>query len=1258
MNTAERGAYLYARVKATMILRTNGDFPKSSGRRLRRFKLPTSLCAAAMALTLFAGGSGAGVSAYQGTLYFAGPASSIAGWQLTTASPGAQGSAPTATAGVANSGGVPTGSYRYIYVTTSGSARTASVTTATVNVTNAPVSVTNVPVGAEVYRAKMTPTPATAYFLIGTNPGPTTTYSDTSTATSGALLPQADNRVNLATTGWAAFVPGTTLPLATSNTTVSSSQPAIPSSCTGWIVDASGGMSFPAGQWTIDAQVRPDANGNGAAALTAAVWKVNDSGSTVSGGTVVPVTDGGSFTFNNTNQTVSVTYTASSPTTLADSEHLCVQFWRHQTTGYTSGGATSRTIAMLAWDPNNKISVHPAPNALPSATLSSPADGTHTSSLPSLSATYSDAEADAGSITMRLCTDSGCTSSPQNSGALAVSNGATANWTPSGPLADGTYYWQAQAQDAGGTAAWTSSRSFVLDATAPVTSVDMPPSAQSNLASGTIGFSANESVTGFQCRVDVAAYAACSSPYAYGPLLDGPHTFDVKAVADLAGNAGAAASVAWTVDTAAPDTSIVSAPSALSNSAGPSFDLSATEPGSFECSLDGAAFAGCADPATYLGLADGAHTFQARALDAAGNADPTPASHVWTIDATAPDTSIGPTKPSSLTTATSATFDFSSTEAGSFACRLDAGSFIACTTPKAYAGLADGSHTFSVRATDTASNADPTPATYTWTVDTTAPDTAIGPGAPPANTSSTSATFDFSANEPGSMFECRLDGAAYGACTTPASYSGVPDGVHTFDVRATDAAGNLDASPASYTWSIDNVGPATPTLVAPADALATNGVPQLRASFDDTTPGDTGSVDFQLCSNAAPAGSACAPVMQASSAAGLSSGGVGTMTPAALTDGTYYWQARAQDAAGNQSAWSATRSFQLDTSAPAVTLGEPADGAWVKTVHLTATFSKASFAGTGSVEFRLCSDALCLGVLKTAQTGQVLNGGLADWTPSGLVDGLYYWQARAHDSVGNVSAWSSTRSFTRDTVAPGKPLHFNGHVDADGLTLRWESPGGTIANYVVFVDGKPWKNLGSSEFEAKAGPFDENDGRTFSVVATDPAGNIGPMSPVLVGVPRLVGLTFTDATRAASARGLELHHPALLLEANQLVVASQDPEPSTLAEQGSAIDVELVAAKGAPLVVRVKPGSLRSKSGAYVRFRIQLSAPAVVNSRLLNTRGHLVDRGRIGSLRAGTTTVRVKLPRSLRRGAYRLLVDANGGGDTARAVLRLKVTPL
>jgi hypothetical protein len=111
-----------------------------------------------------------------------------------------------------------------------------------------------------------------------------------------------------------------------------------------------------------------------------------------------------------------------------------------------------------------------------------------------------------------------------------------------------------------------------------------------------------------------------------------------------------------------------------------------------------------------------------------------------------------------------------------------------------------------VRATDPAGNTDPTPASYTWTVDTTPPDTTIT-AAPPAVSISSSASFSFTATEAGSTFACRLDGSAFAPCTSPKSYSGLALGTHSFQVRATDPAGNTDPTPASYTWTVVPVVP-------------------------------------------------------------------------------------------------------------------------------------------------------------------------------------------------------------------------------------------------------------------------------------------------------------------------------------------------------------------------------------------------------------------------------------------------------------------
>src|SRR5204863_2003520 len=116
-------------------------------------------------------------------------------------------------------------------------------------------------------------------------------------------------------------------------------------------------------------------------------------------------------------------------------------------------------------------------------------------------------------------------------------------------------------------------------------------------------------------------------------------------------------------------------------------------------------------------------------------------------------------------------------------------------------GLADGSHSFQVRATDPAGNTDPTPASYTWTVDTTPPDASMRTRPTASHAASTDGV-SFTANEAGSTFACQLDASAFAPCVSPQSYSGLAHGSHSFQVRATDPAGNTDPTPASYTWTV------------------------------------------------------------------------------------------------------------------------------------------------------------------------------------------------------------------------------------------------------------------------------------------------------------------------------------------------------------------------------------------------------------------------------------------------------------------------
>jgi hypothetical protein len=118
--------------------------------------------------------------------------------------------------------------------------------------------------------------------------------------------------------------------------------------------------------------------------------------------------------------------------------------------------------------------------------------------------------------------------------------------------------------------------------------------------------------------------------------------------------------------------------------------------------------------------------------------------------------------------------------------------------------VSDGLVTLTARALDIAFNST-TSAGRVVTVDNTAPDATIDSG-PSGTVGSSSATFTFSSNEP-SSYICFIDDEEIENCASPQTFDNLADGSHTFQVTATDVAGNNDPTPAIRPWIIDTAIP-------------------------------------------------------------------------------------------------------------------------------------------------------------------------------------------------------------------------------------------------------------------------------------------------------------------------------------------------------------------------------------------------------------------------------------------------------------------
>ncbi|MFV0318709.1 MAG: Ig-like domain repeat protein [Microthrixaceae bacterium] len=469
-------------------------------------------------------------------------------------------------------------------------------------------------------------------------------------------------------------------------------------------------------------------------------------------------------------------------------------------------------------------------------------------------------------------------------------------------LAEGAHTIEVRATDAAGNAGPAASWSFTVDLTAPVATITSGPTGTVADPDAALGFEVDDPAATAECRLDGGAWAAdCQSPVSYQGLANGTHTFEVRAT-DAVGNVGPAVERTWTVETIEPDTTIAGQPPALSNSSSAAFDFTSNVGGAtFECSLDGGGWNDCAADEVFENLSDGSHILRVRA-SAGGLTDPTPAEFTWTVDTTAPVLELT-SAPSGTTTVDNSVFEFTVDDPEAVtSCRLDSTTdtdWVPCETgfvPE----VGGGEHTLDIRATDPAGNVSNVETT-TWSVDATMPTVQITSG-PTGNITVRDVTFTFTAadDDPSVMVECRLDFAGWTECTSPVSFAGLVDGTHTFDVRATDTAGNRSGEGRQFL--VDATGPTVEIEGAPTGTTADTSA-TLSFTVDDPAAQVSCELDSQPWSPCAPGDD---------------------VSLENLGEGTHTFAVSAVDVLGNVGTESV--SWTVDTTAPVVSITSGPDG--------------------------------------------------------------------------------------------------------------------------------------------------------------------------------------------------------------------------------------------------------------------------------------------------------------------------------------------
>ncbi|MCM2324325.1 MAG: fibronectin type III domain-containing protein, partial [Oligoflexia bacterium] len=432
---------------------------------------------------------------------------------------------------------------------------------------------------------------------------------------------------------------------------------------------------------------------------------------------------------------------------------------------------------------------------------------------------------------------------------------------------------------------------------------------------------------------------------------------------------------------------------AITNSKSVSVEFSASEPASFECSLDGAAAAPCASPFSTLLFNEGNHEVAITAVDAAGNRSDT-TRVAWIMDFTLPELSWGPMTPSAASVINSSALraEILSLESVTLAGTLNLSDLGPISSPLQLSGLPEGAYSLAVIGTDRAGNSS-SPLVHEFSVDLTAPVVTLSAlHAGGALTTEAINSFEFSANETAS-FECSLDSAGFSACSSPLNVSGLSDGLHVFEVRATDVAGNVSAL-ASASWQVDRLAPVTtlvPTRTQNASISFAFTVTEPIARFECSLDGQT----FAECTP---------PVAYFG-----------------LSVGNHSFAVRAVDLAGNLETPPATYSWIVDPPITTKILSITPAEKYTRSSSISFTFSSNQSGGATFI----CS-----------RDGEAAGPCVSPVSYTGLASGSHSFVVRAVDSWGSPDPIGASYSWSVDTTPP-VVVSFTPTGGSYSVTVNW-----------------------------------------------------------------------------------------------------------------------------------------------------------------------------------------------------------------------------